>query len=96
MVPGEGDAAVHDADRVVVLFPRRQREERAAVDITTPAVRALRVSGAVVGADGPLNASGFSLTPSSESDEGAVLTRIEPMLVQAVTAAALNPMIGKP
>lgn len=66
------------AERVTVA----SGEERASVDITAPMVRALRVSGTVIGADGPLNAAGFTLLASGETDEGAVLTRISPMVVQ--------------
>lgn len=56
-------------------------EERPAVDITTTAVRAFRVAGTVVGVEG-LNAQGMALIASGESDEGAMLTRIPPMVVQ--------------
>lgn len=66
------------ADRLTMV----SGEERIGVDLTLPAVRASRVSGTVIGAEGVLTAGSISLVAAGESDEGASLTRLTPMLVQ--------------
>jgi hypothetical protein len=58
-------------------------EERTAIDIDVPAVRAARVSGTIVGGISPIAASEVSLVPAAESDEAAGLVQFPPMLVQA-------------
>jgi len=71
-------ATVARADRITV----NAGEEKPAVDMTLPAVRAVRVSGTITGTDGPISATSIRLVASGESDEGALLTQLTPTLVQ--------------
>jgi hypothetical protein len=56
-------------------------DEQVAVDITVVPVRAVRVSGTITGAPGPLHASSIRLIPAGESEE-APLAALAPALVQ--------------
>ena len=58
-------------------------EDKTAVDITVDLVRATRVSGRVVGAESPMQASSIRLVPLADADAGIQLTAMQPMLVQA-------------
>jgi len=71
-------ATVARADRVTV----KPGDERVAVDITLTSTRAAHVSGTVIGSASPISASSIQLVPAGESDEGATLMRMTPMLVQ--------------
>ncbi len=72
-------STVARADRVTV----KTGEEKGSVDINLTAVKAVHISGTVTGSPSPLNAtSAIRLTPSSESDEGATLMQMVPMLLQ--------------
>lgn len=55
-------------------------EERAGIDIQMPVVRALRISGRIVGAPSGVTSTAIRLRPAGEAPEVAPL--IEPMLVQ--------------
>ena len=58
-------------------------ESRTGVDITVEVVRATRVSGRVVGAESPMQASSIRLVPLADADAGIQITSIQPMLAQA-------------
>jgi hypothetical protein len=66
------------ADRVTV----KPGEDKINVDINLTAVRAVHISGTVAGSPGPVNAASLRLTPNGESDEGATLLQMTPMLMQ--------------
>ncbi len=72
------NTSVVRAERV----PLASGEERAGIDIVTPAVRAVRISGRVIGADGPVNAAAFSLASVGDGDDTTALWSIPPMVVQ--------------
>jgi hypothetical protein len=57
-------------------------EERTAVDVDVTSVRATRVSGTIVGALGPVQASSIQLVTAGESEEGAAISTLMPVLVQ--------------
>ena len=69
---------IAQADRVTLA----SGEERTGVDISVTAVRAARVSGALMGATGPTTAQWLRLIPANEGDESAAAGAIQPMLVQ--------------
>ena len=69
---------IGQAERVVLA----SGEERTGIDISVAAVRAARVSGALVGANGPTTAAWIRLLPTSEGEESAAIGAIPPMLVQ--------------
>jgi hypothetical protein len=50
--------------------------------VNVTSVRAARVSGTIIGASGPVNASEIRLTLAGESAEGAAIASLPPMLVQ--------------
>jgi hypothetical protein len=58
-------------------------EEKIGIDITSELVRLTRVSGRVVGAQGPVVASSIRLVPAADADAAIELMQIQPMLVQA-------------
>jgi len=57
-------------------------EDKTGVDITAELVRATRVSGRIVGAQSPLQASSARLVPQADADAGIQLTAFQPMLMQ--------------
>jgi hypothetical protein len=57
-------------------------DEKTGIDVDVAAVRATRVSGAVVGATSPLLSTALRLVPAGESEEGASVAQLPPMLVQ--------------
>ncbi len=57
-------------------------EEKAAIDFDLASTKSTRVSGTVMGTVSPLYASELTLVPAGESDEGAALTGMPPILVQ--------------
>lgn len=61
--------------------PVKPGEESGAIDITLTATRSRRISGRIVGAAG-ITANSIRLAVAGESDEGASLTQLTPMLVQ--------------
>lgn len=69
---------VSRAERVTVTGG----EERSGIDMNVTSARGARVSGTVSGGDGVVSANAISLTAANESDDGAVLTRMMPTLVQ--------------
>jgi hypothetical protein len=68
------------AERVVVA----KGETKTAVDITVATVRAVRVSGQIIGlpASG-ISAASMRLIPNGDTPEAAAITQLPPMLVQA-------------
>lgn len=72
-------ASATKADRIT-LAPG---EEKTGVDVSLDLVRATRVSGRVVGAQGPIQASSVRLFPVSDAENGIDFTQIQPMVVQA-------------
>jgi hypothetical protein len=69
---------IDQAERVILA----SGEERTGVDIPVAAVRAARVSGAIVGANGPTTAAWIRLVPTSQGEESPAIGAIPPMLVQ--------------
>jgi hypothetical protein len=57
-------------------------DDKTGVDITLQLVRATRVSGIVVGAQGPVQAATMRLVPEADAEAGASLFFLSPMLVQ--------------
>ena len=57
-------------------------DDRRGVDITTTAVRAVRVSGTVTGSVSPLLARSIRLLPAGEAEDAALLSGYSPVLVQ--------------
>ena len=57
-------------------------EDRTGIDINVELVRATRVSGQIVGAPGPINASAIRLVPAIDADSGYEFLALPPMLVQ--------------
>ena len=58
-------------------------EEKTGVDVSLDLVRATRVSGRVVGAQGPVQASSIRLLPAADAESGIDFTQLQPMVVQA-------------
>ncbi len=71
-------ATVARADRVTV----KPGEEKANVDINLTAVKAAHISGTVIGSPSPLNTWSLWMTPSGESDEGAIQMQVRPTVLQ--------------
>jgi hypothetical protein len=71
-------ATIARASRVAVA----PGDEKTGIDIQVPLVRATRVSGAVVGAQGPVLAQSMRLVPDADAEAGAALFTLQPMLVQ--------------
>ena len=57
-------------------------DETANIDVVLNATKSVRVSGRISGGPGGMTANGIRLVAVGESDEGAALTQMTPMLVQ--------------
>lgn len=66
------------ADRVVL----KPGEDKSSVDFNLTPTRAVHLSGTILGSASPIGASAIQLIPAGESEEGAAMMRLNPMLIQ--------------